>query len=118
MRCRRLAWHRKVLSEQRYPIQRSASENSCTTGISLNSLTFSIPHASSPNNGHNGPHQPLSISPTNSTSPVNRESGLAHDENTQVPQDAEMSSSEGEAQETEVETDQAKTNEAETEETV
>lgn len=118
MHCPRLVWHRKVLSEQRYPIQRSTLESSSITDISLNSLAFSIPHASSPNNGHNGPHQPLSISPTNSTSPVNRESGLAHDENTQVPQDVQISSSEGEAQETEVEADQVETNEAQTEETV
>ncbi|KAJ7601120.1 camp-regulated phosphoprotein/endosulfine conserved region-domain-containing protein [Mycena floridula] len=36
-----------------------------------------IPHASSPagNTSHNG----LSVSPTNPTSPVNKESGLAHD---------------------------------------
>ncbi|KAJ6508990.1 hypothetical protein C8R45DRAFT_1090108 [Mycena sanguinolenta] len=37
-----------------------------------------IPHASSPANGH----APLSISPTNPTSPVNKESGLAHDTET------------------------------------
>ena len=77
--------------------------------VSLISHACSIPHAS-PGNGHNGPHQPLSISPTNSTSPVNRESGLAHNENTQVPQETQIQESdnvEGETTETVVETDDA-----------
>lgn len=38
----------------------------------------SIPHASGVGNGHGAGHQSLSISPTNSTSPVNRESSLSH----------------------------------------
>lgn len=42
----------------------------------------SIPHASSSGNGLNGGQKPISISPTNSTSPVGKESGLANDENT------------------------------------
>lgn len=42
-------------------------------------VLYSIPHASS-SNGHNG----LSVSPTNPTSPVNKESGLAHD-NSELP---------------------------------
>jgi hypothetical protein len=42
----------------------------------------SIPHASSPANGHG-----LSISPTHPTSPVNKESGLAHDEERHVQLD-------------------------------
>lgn len=51
----------------------------------------SIPHASSPGNGHSNGHQVFSISPTNSTStsPVNRESRLAH-ENTEVPEDKQL----------------------------
>ena len=42
----------------------------------------SIPHALSSGNSHNNGQKPISISPTNSTSPVNKESGLANDENT------------------------------------
>lgn len=43
------------------------------------SYLSSIPHASSsPSNSH----QTLSVSPTNPTSPVNRESGLSHHEET------------------------------------
>jgi len=41
-----------------------------------------IPHASSSGNSHNNGQKPISISPTNSTSPVGKESGLANDENT------------------------------------
>ncbi|KAF8208751.1 camp-regulated phosphoprotein/endosulfine conserved region-domain-containing protein [Mycena galopus ATCC 62051] len=41
-------------------------------------IRSSIPHASSPANGH----APLSISPTNPTSPMNKESGLGHDDET------------------------------------
>ncbi|KAJ3512303.1 hypothetical protein NLJ89_g3597 [Agrocybe chaxingu] len=58
-----------------------------------------IPHASSPGNGHGPAHQSLSISPTNSTSPVNKESSLAHDENTKPPVD-ETDSTEAAAIET------------------
>jgi len=39
-----------------------------------------IPHASSSGNGHGTGHQSLSISPTTSTSPVNKESSLSHSE--------------------------------------
>lgn len=46
-----------------------------------------IPHASNLGNGHSNGHQMISISPTNSTSPVNKESGLANDENTNVPEE-------------------------------
>ena len=46
----------------------------------------SIPHASSSGSGHNNGQKIISISPTNSTSPVNKESGLANDANTKVPE--------------------------------
>jgi len=39
-----------------------------------------IPHASSAGNGHGVGHQSSSISPTNSTSPVSKESSLSHSE--------------------------------------
>ena len=42
----------------------------------------SIPHASSSGNSYNNGPKPISISPTNSMSPVGKESGLANDENT------------------------------------
>jgi hypothetical protein len=45
----------------------------------------SIPHASSSGSNHNNGQKIISISPTNSTNPVNKESGLANDENTKVP---------------------------------
>jgi len=56
----------------------------------LTTAVDSIPHASSAGNGHNNGHQIISISPTNSTSPVNKESGLANDENTNVPEDRQL----------------------------
>jgi hypothetical protein len=46
-------------------------------------LLYSIPHASSPSNGH----APLSVSPTNPTSPVNKESGLSHTDESHDPLD-------------------------------
>ena len=46
----------------------------------------SIPHASSSGNSHNNGQKPNPISPTNSTTPVNKESALANDENTTVPE--------------------------------
>jgi hypothetical protein len=46
----------------------------------------SIPHASSAGNNKSNGQQLLSISPTNSTSPVNKESSLANDDNTRVPE--------------------------------
>jgi len=46
-----------------------------------------IPHASNLGNGHSNGQQIISISPTNSTSPVNKESGLANNENTNVPEE-------------------------------
>ena len=51
----------------------------------------SIPHASSSGNGHNNGQKMISISPTSSMSPVNKESSLAKDENT-IP-DCEQSRS-------------------------
>ncbi|KJA21149.1 hypothetical protein HYPSUDRAFT_42258 [Hypholoma sublateritium FD-334 SS-4] len=108
---------RKYFDSGDYALSKAGVAPQSTVGTAIPNPE-NIPHASSPNNGHNGPHQPLSISPTNSTSPVNRESGLAHDENTQVPQDVQISSSEGEPQETEAEADQVEPNEAQTEETV
>ena len=44
--------------------------------------TRSIPHASTLGNGHGNGHPTLSISPTNSTSPVNKESGLSQSQET------------------------------------
>lgn len=54
----------------------------------------SIPHASSPANGHNGAHPALSISPTNSTSPINKESGLGHGDNTNETEEEHNSTEE------------------------
>ena len=51
----------------------------------------SIPHALSSGNSHNNGQKPISISPTNSTSPVNKESALANDENTTVPEYEQLS---------------------------
>ena len=51
----------------------------------------SIPHASSSGNSHNNGQKPNPISPTNSTNPVNKESALANDENTTVPEYEQLS---------------------------
>ncbi|KAF8967117.1 camp-regulated phosphoprotein/endosulfine conserved region-domain-containing protein [Flammula alnicola] len=77
---------RKYFDSGDYALSKAGVAPQNTVGTAIPNPE-NIPHASSPGNGHNGPHQVLSISPTNSTSPVNKESGLAHDENTNVPQD-------------------------------
>jgi hypothetical protein len=54
--------------------------------LAADGCIVSIPHASSGNSHNNNGHQGLSISPTN-TSPVNKESGLAHDTSDAVVSD-------------------------------
>ncbi|KAF9485900.1 Endosulfine-domain-containing protein [Pholiota conissans] len=78
---------RKYFDSGDYALSKAGVAPQSTVGTAIPNPE-NIPHASSPTNGHNGAHQSLSISPTNSTSPVNKESGLAHDENTSVPQEA------------------------------
>ena len=58
---------------------------SFTHAISQYLAINSIPHASGLGNGYSNGHQIISISPTNSTNPVNIESSLANNENTRVP---------------------------------
>jgi len=61
------------------PILRSTLLPSVVQHVFDIAMVFhSIPHASGGGNGHGAGHQSLSISPTNSTSPVNRESSLSH----------------------------------------
>lgn len=50
-----------------------------------------IPHASTPGNGHNS-HQSLSISPTNSTSSIAKESGLSHGDGNENTMEEQASS--------------------------
>jgi hypothetical protein len=77
---------RKYFDSGDYALSKAGVAPQNTVGTAIPNPE-NIPHASS-GNGHNGSHQGLSISPTNSTSPVNKESGLAHNENTKVPEDA------------------------------
>jgi len=81
---------RKYFDSGDYALSKAGVAPQNTVGTAIPNPE-NIPHASSPGNGHNNTgHQSLSISPTNSTSPVNKESGLAHDENTNVPEDQQI----------------------------
>ncbi|KAF8195528.1 camp-regulated phosphoprotein/endosulfine conserved region-domain-containing protein [Pholiota molesta] len=108
---------RKYFDSGDYALSKAGVAPQSTVGTAIPNPE-NIPHASSPGSGHNGAHQSLSISPTNSTSPVNKESGLAHDENTQVPQDGEQAEINNDTTETaEVDTE-ATADAAEPQETV
>jgi len=73
---------RKYFDSGDYALSKAGVAPQNTVGTAIPNPE-NIPHASSPpTNGHQG----LSVSPTNPTSPV-RESGLSHDEDTQVPLD-------------------------------
>ncbi|KAJ7211485.1 camp-regulated phosphoprotein/endosulfine conserved region-domain-containing protein [Mycena haematopus] len=65
---------RKYFDSGDYALSKAGVEPQNTVGTAIPNPE-NIPHASSPANGH----APLSVSPTNPTSPVNKESGLAHD---------------------------------------
>ncbi|KAF5382642.1 hypothetical protein D9615_002793 [Tricholomella constricta] len=76
---------RKYFDSGDYALSKAGVAPQSTVGTAIPNPE-NIPHASSPGNGHsNNGHQSLSVSPTNSTSPVNKESGLAHDRNSIVP---------------------------------
>ncbi|KAG6910685.1 hypothetical protein DXG01_008729 [Tephrocybe rancida] len=71
---------RKYFDSGDYALSKAGVAPQNTVGTAIPNPE-NIPHAS-PGNGHsNNGHQGLSVSPTNSTSPVNKESGLAHDQN-------------------------------------
>ncbi|KAG6844665.1 hypothetical protein H0H87_005033 [Tephrocybe sp. NHM501043] len=75
---------RKYFDSGDYALSKAGVAPQNTVGTAIPNPE-NIPHAS-PGNGHsNNGHQNLSVSPTNSTSPVNKESGLAHDQNSNVP---------------------------------
>ncbi|KAF8895266.1 Endosulfine-domain-containing protein [Infundibulicybe gibba] len=73
---------RKYFDSGDYALSKAGVAPQSTVGTAIPNPE-NIPHASSPGNGH----QSLSVSPTNPTSPVNKESGLGHNENTNVPTD-------------------------------
>ncbi|KDR82610.1 hypothetical protein GALMADRAFT_238012 [Galerina marginata CBS 339.88] len=93
---------RKYFDSGDYALSKAGVAPQNTVGTAIPNPE-NIPHAST-TNGHNGGHQILSISPTNSTSPVNKESGLAHDENTNVA-DAEQDQMDTDAKDGETETE-------------
>ncbi|KAJ7071869.1 camp-regulated phosphoprotein/endosulfine conserved region-domain-containing protein [Mycena belliarum] len=74
---------RKYFDSGDYALSKAGVEPQNTVGTAIPNPE-NIPHASSPANG--GGHG-LSISPTNPTSPVNKESGLSHDDETRNPLD-------------------------------
>ncbi|KAG6840794.1 hypothetical protein C0991_004266 [Blastosporella zonata] len=77
---------RKYFDSGDYALSKAGVAPQNTVGTAIPNPE-NIPHAS-PGNGHsNNGHQNLSVSPTSSTSPVNKESGLAHDQNSDVPAD-------------------------------
>lgn len=81
---------RKYFDSGDYALSKAGVTPQSTVGTAIPNPE-NIPHASSPGIG-NG-HQMPSISPTASTSPVNRESGLAHETNTN-PEGEEMDAEE------------------------
>ncbi|KAJ7164631.1 camp-regulated phosphoprotein/endosulfine conserved region-domain-containing protein [Mycena crocata] len=80
---------RKYFDSGDYALSKAGVEPQNTVGTAIPNPE-NIPHASSPANGHQG----LSVSPTNPTSPVNKESGLAHDDEPNVPLDGRAISAE------------------------
>ncbi|PPQ67987.1 hypothetical protein CVT25_000467 [Psilocybe cyanescens] len=87
---------RKYFDSGDYALSKAGVAPQSTVGTAIPNPE-NIPHASTPGNGHNNGAHPISISPTNSTSPVNKESGLANDENTNVPQDEQTATEPAEA---------------------
>ncbi|GLB38532.1 putative plays an essential role in initiation of the G0 program by preventing the degradation of specific nutrient-regulated mRNAs via the 5'-3' mRNA decay pathway [Lyophyllum shimeji] len=83
---------RKYFDSGDYALSKAGVAPQTTVGTAIPNPE-NIPHASSPGNGHSNGHQNLSVSPTNSTSPVNKESGLAHDINKDDEADDEQSAS-------------------------
>lgn len=76
---------RKYFDSGDYALSKAGKADESTVGTAIPNPE-NIPHASTPTNGHGNSHPPLSISPTNSTSPIlQKESGLATDENTTPP---------------------------------
>ncbi|KAF8237171.1 hypothetical protein L208DRAFT_1248865 [Tricholoma matsutake] len=73
---RKMQKHRKFFDSGDYALSKAGVAPQNTVGTAIPNPE-NIPHASS-GNAHSNGHQSLSISPTN-TSPVNKESGLAHD---------------------------------------
>jgi len=76
---------RKYFDSGDYALSKAGVAPQNTVGTAIPNPE-NIPHASSPSNGHGNSHQGLSISPT-STSPVNKESGLAHDTSSTILSD-------------------------------
>ncbi|KAJ7163331.1 camp-regulated phosphoprotein/endosulfine conserved region-domain-containing protein [Mycena filopes] len=71
---------RKYFDSGDYALSKAGVAPTNTVGTAIPNPE-NIPHASSPANGHPS----LSVSPTNPTSPINKESGLAH--NDDIPLD-------------------------------
>jgi len=84
-----LAAERKFFDSGDYALSKAGRAPQSIVGTAIPNPE-NIPHASNLGNGHNNGHQIISISPTNSTSPVTKESGLANDENTKVPEDDQL----------------------------
>ncbi|KAG6830015.1 hypothetical protein H0H92_002543 [Tricholoma furcatifolium] len=79
---------RKYFDSGDYALSKAGVAPQNTVGTAIPNPE-NIPHAS-PGNGHsNNGHPTLSVSPTNSTSPVNKESGLAHDQTQEVTSGSE-----------------------------
>ncbi|KAF4617165.1 hypothetical protein D9613_005992 [Agrocybe pediades] len=78
---------RKYFDSGDYALSKAGVAPQSTVGTAIPNPE-NIPHASSPGgNGHGTGHPVLSISPTNSTSPINRESSLSHRGDSSVAQD-------------------------------
>ncbi|KAF6757582.1 camp-regulated phospho protein/endosulfine conserved region-domain-containing protein [Ephemerocybe angulata] len=79
---------RKYFDSGDYALSKAGKAPQTSVGTAIPNPE-NIPHASTPTgNGHNNGHPTLSISPTNSISPIlQKESGLATDENTTPPVD-------------------------------
>ncbi|PPR00467.1 hypothetical protein CVT24_004528 [Panaeolus cyanescens] len=81
---------RKYFDSGDYALSKAGVAPQNTVGTAIPNPE-NIPHASTPGNGHNS-HQGLSISPTNSTSSIAKESGLAHSDATDAGTEEQASS--------------------------
>ncbi|KAG6820172.1 hypothetical protein H0H93_004303 [Arthromyces matolae] len=76
---------RKYFDSGDYALSKAGVAPQTTVGTAIPNPE-NIPHAT-PTNGHSNNGQGLSVSPTSSTCPVNKESGLAHDQSKEMTSD-------------------------------
>jgi len=79
---------RKYFDSGDYALSKAGKAPQSTVGTAIPNPE-NIPHASTPGNGHNNGHTNNSVSPTSSSNPFQKDSGLSTDENTTPPVEAQ-----------------------------